>query len=65
MATHNAEDGTGGLDASIVFTEEQIRPEVGVHSYLRAVKLVLSGHRTLGMASITHCKLSLVSQVAS
>ncbi|KAJ7509030.1 heme peroxidase [Mycena galericulata] len=27
MATHNATDGTGGLDASIRFTEEQARPE--------------------------------------
>jgi hypothetical protein len=28
MATHNVEDGTGGLDASIRFQEEQSRPEV-------------------------------------
>ncbi|KAK6988667.1 peroxidase [Favolaschia claudopus] len=27
MATHNSEDGTGGLDASIRFAEEQSRPE--------------------------------------
>ncbi|KAJ7895398.1 heme peroxidase [Mycena leptocephala] len=27
MATHNATDGTGGLDASIRFNEEQARPE--------------------------------------
>ncbi|KAJ6460018.1 heme peroxidase [Mycena sanguinolenta] len=27
MATHNSTDGTGGLDASIRFTEEQARPE--------------------------------------
>ncbi|KAJ7084921.1 hypothetical protein C8R44DRAFT_894031 [Mycena epipterygia] len=27
MATHNITDGTGGLDASIRFTEEQARPE--------------------------------------
>ncbi|KAF7342606.1 Peroxidase [Mycena sanguinolenta] len=27
MATHNATDGTGGLDASIGFSEEQARPE--------------------------------------
>ncbi|KAJ7229483.1 heme peroxidase [Mycena rebaudengoi] len=27
MATHNIEDGTGGLDASIRFAEEQERPE--------------------------------------
>ena len=29
MATHNIQDGTGGLDASIQFLEEQKRPEVG------------------------------------
>ena len=29
MATHNKEDGTGGLDASIQF--EQDRAEVGTH----------------------------------
>ncbi|KAF8189461.1 heme peroxidase [Mycena galopus ATCC 62051] len=28
MATHNSTDGTGGLDASIRFAEEQARPEV-------------------------------------
>ncbi|KAJ7613376.1 heme peroxidase, partial [Roridomyces roridus] len=28
MATHNVTDGTGGLDASIRFTEEKSRPEV-------------------------------------
>jgi hypothetical protein len=28
MATHNVKDGTGGLDASIRFAEEQSRPEV-------------------------------------
>jgi hypothetical protein len=33
MATHNAEDGTGGLDASIRFAEEQSRSEV-CHSNL-------------------------------
>ncbi|KAF7341549.1 Peroxidase [Mycena venus] len=27
MATHNSTDGTGGMDASIRFTEEQARPE--------------------------------------
>ncbi|KAJ7891536.1 heme peroxidase [Mycena leptocephala] len=27
MATHNSADGTGGMDASIRFTEEQARPE--------------------------------------
>jgi hypothetical protein len=28
IATHNIEDGTGGMDASIRFSEEQERPEV-------------------------------------
>jgi hypothetical protein len=28
MATHNVQDGTGGLDASIRFPEEQARSEV-------------------------------------
>lgn len=28
MATHNTDDGTGGLDASIRFSEELSRPEV-------------------------------------
>ena len=28
VATYNVEDGTGGLDASIRFEEEQQRPEV-------------------------------------
>jgi hypothetical protein len=28
MATHNVEDGTGGMDGSIRFAEEQARAEV-------------------------------------
>jgi hypothetical protein len=32
MATHNVEDGTGGLDGSIRFREEQARSEVSFNN---------------------------------
>ncbi|KAJ7728259.1 heme peroxidase [Mycena metata] len=35
MATHNIMDGTGGLDASIRFAEEQARPENAGDGFLR------------------------------
>ncbi|KAJ7111057.1 heme peroxidase [Mycena epipterygia] len=36
MATHNIRDGTGGLDASIRFAEEQARPENAGDGFRRA-----------------------------
>jgi hypothetical protein len=39
MATHNATDGTGGMDASIRFLEEISRPEV---RWWNAAQLVLT-----------------------
>ncbi|KZV95573.1 heme peroxidase [Exidia glandulosa HHB12029] len=37
MATHNVEDGTGGLDASIRFFEEQHRPENAGNGFLNTM----------------------------
>jgi hypothetical protein len=37
MATYDAESGTGGLDASIQYLDEQTRPEVHQHPLLRFV----------------------------
>ncbi|KAJ6559723.1 heme peroxidase [Mycena capillaripes] len=39
MATHNSTDGTGGMDASIRFTEEQARPEVRLPRYRCVLKI--------------------------
>ncbi|KAJ6536084.1 heme peroxidase [Mycena capillaripes] len=45
MATHNIMDGTGGLDSSIRFAEEQARPENASDGFLRASE-VLSAFAT-------------------
>ncbi|KAJ6548710.1 heme peroxidase [Mycena capillaripes] len=51
MATHNVEDGTGGLDGSIRFDEEQARPENVGDGFEEAV-VVFSGviNRYISMA---------------
>ncbi|KAJ7821314.1 heme peroxidase [Mycena olivaceomarginata] len=45
MATHNTMDGTGGLDSSIRFAEEQARPENAGDGFFRASE-VLSAFAT-------------------
>ncbi|KAJ6555634.1 heme peroxidase [Mycena vulgaris] len=40
MATHNITDGTGGLDASIRFAEEQARPENAGDGFKNAVNIL-------------------------
>lgn len=37
MATHNITDGTGGMDASLRFADEQVRAEVCCHFSLRHI----------------------------
>ncbi|KAJ7887101.1 heme peroxidase [Mycena olivaceomarginata] len=42
MATHNVADGTGGLDASIRFAEEQARPEDMGDGFANTFKAILA-----------------------
>ncbi|KAK7039862.1 hypothetical protein R3P38DRAFT_3468987 [Favolaschia claudopus] len=41
MATHNIADGTGGLDASIRFDEERLRPEAPLFQFFLSVAFSL------------------------
>jgi hypothetical protein len=52
MATHNIADGTGGMDASIRFTEEQARAEVYCVSCAVESRLTRPPRRTLGTGLI-------------
>jgi hypothetical protein len=45
MATHNVDDGTGGLDASIRFGEEQARAEVCFALMFSAMRLTPAERR--------------------
>ncbi|KAJ7247320.1 heme peroxidase [Mycena rebaudengoi] len=42
MATHNVEDGTGGLDASIRFVEEQSRPENAGNGFQNTLEVLVA-----------------------
>ncbi|KAJ7186110.1 heme peroxidase [Mycena filopes] len=42
MATHNSDDGTGGLDASIRFPEEQARPENAGNGFFNTLAVFMS-----------------------
>ncbi|KAJ7186127.1 heme peroxidase [Mycena filopes] len=42
MATHNSKDGTGGLDASIRFPEEQARPENAGNGFFNTLAVFTS-----------------------
>ncbi|KAJ7658396.1 heme peroxidase [Mycena polygramma] len=53
MATHNIADGTGGLDASIRFDEEQARAEnIGDGFSNTVVTLLLSSNRYVSIADV-------------
>ncbi|KAJ6525133.1 heme peroxidase [Mycena capillaripes] len=53
MATHNVEDSTGGLDASIRFTQEQSRPENPGTGFKNTIAiLVASKSRYLSLADL-------------
>ncbi|KAF8134733.1 heme peroxidase, partial [Mycena galopus ATCC 62051] len=58
MATYNITDGTGGLDASIRFPAENLRPEVGDVSVLPAISADMQTFRTSVMVSTTPLKRS-------
>jgi hypothetical protein len=69
MATYNVAEGTGGLDGSIRFAEEQARPEVSFltpATVSSVLKNVSSSHpRTLDQASITRYKCWTCSLTAT
>ncbi|KAF7362149.1 Peroxidase [Mycena venus] len=50
MATHNVNDGTGGLDASIRFAEEQSRPENIGDGFINNTINVLGANRYVSIA---------------
>ncbi|KAJ6535599.1 hypothetical protein B0H19DRAFT_1271340 [Mycena capillaripes] len=52
MATHNVVDGTGGMDASIRFDEEQIRTENSGDGFGNTVSFLL-GESTRYVSSIS------------
>jgi hypothetical protein len=48
MATHNIADGTGGMDGSIRFSEEQSRPEASGVWFLALAVLTSSPFQNAG-----------------
>jgi hypothetical protein len=61
MATHNIVDGTGGMDASIRFAEEQARAEVCCVSCAVQSRLTRPPRRTLvtGLLILLVCSLGV------
>ncbi|KAJ7658392.1 heme peroxidase [Mycena polygramma] len=57
MATHNIADGTGGLDASIRFDEEQARAEV---RYVLAVGVIIAIEKWCVSPDSQNCPLKIV-----